>query len=178
MTQEKDTKPIVFFSWQSDISAKTNRNVISDCLRDICKKIIKGAMNFAKDVKSRFNGEDIYLTPYSILTLLNIYVKKPEKKDIQAMLNVSRSPLADNSIYVPLLVTPIPFWKISKTKKLVWQTPLQRIGLIFLKPVKFRISKSKKIELVLFPYLKNEIFSLSVLKTFYLKMGAQKQWKK
>ena len=146
--------------------------------QDICKKIIKGAMNFAKDVKSRFNGEDIYLTPYSILTLLNIYVKKPEKKDIQAMLNVSRSPLADNSIYVPLLATSTPFWKVNKTKKLVWQTPLQRIGLIFLKPVKFRISKSKKIELVLFPYLKNEIFSLSVLKTFYLKMGAQKQWKK
>ena len=70
-------KPIVFFSWQSDLDAKTNRNVISDCLRDICKKnslIFDEATNercgspdIASTIEEKIRGADIFVADVTII---------------------------------------------------------------------------------------------------------------
>ena len=85
MTQEKDTKPIVFFSWQSDISAKTNRNVISDCLRDICKK---NNLSFDEATKNRCGSPDIASTIEEKIRSADIFIADAQIIMLQKMLRM------------------------------------------------------------------------------------------
>jgi hypothetical protein len=139
---------------------------------EIYKKIEIGALAFAQDVFNRFKGNDIYLYPTELLTLLNLYTTKPSRKDIYAMFDVKKSPYADNSVYVPLFSAPIPCYKTSKTKKLIWNTPMQHLMLVLIKPLKFKMRGLKKIEIILFPNLRHSVLDISFLNRFRLKIGA------
>lgn len=139
---------------------------------EIYRKIESGALAFARDVFKRFNGENIYLQSIDLFTLLNIYVTKPNSKDIRAMFEVKKSPYADNSLYIPLFAAPIPFYKTAKTSKLIWHTPMQRLGLILAEPLRFKMRGLKKIELTFLPHLRHSVLEISFFNRFRLKIGA------
>ena len=71
MTQEKDKNPIVFFSWQSDLDAKTNRNIIGDCIKDICKK---NNLLYDEATKDRCGSPDIARSIEEKIRLADIFV--------------------------------------------------------------------------------------------------------
>lgn len=126
--------------------------------QQVYKKIESGVLSFVQDVRRRFGGHDIYFSALCSLTLLDLYVSRPEKPDIRAMAVVKKSPHADNSEYIPLFAADLPFWKVRKTKDLLWPTFLQRLGLVIFKPLSIKIRGMKKIEITLFPYLKRRKF--------------------
>jgi predicted nucleotide-binding protein len=123
MIQEKDTKPIVFFSWQSDISAKTNRNVISDCLRDICKKnnlsfdeATKnrcGSPDIASTIEEKIRSADIFIADATIINAETKSKSTPNPNVLfelgiaQAILGWNRIILIVNTAYAP--ISDLPF---------------------------------------------------------------------
>lgn len=80
--KKKDKNPIVFFSWQSDLDAKTNRNIISDCIKDICKKnnllydeATKdrcGSPDIAHTIEEKIRNADIFVAD---VTIINAEIK-------------------------------------------------------------------------------------------------------
>lgn len=145
---------------------------ISEHMRQkIHSRMEQGILDFANDITKRLAGYDIHIENYVILDLLNQYVKNPTKEDIIAMFDVTVSPYADNSLYVPLFSAPIPFWKVGKTKGLLWRTPSQELFLILLHPIKFRMRGLKKLSLVFFPALKNSIFTISLFNRYKVSIG-------
>lgn len=134
-------------------------------------KMEKGILDFSNDINNRLAGNDIHIENYVILDLLNKYVKYPTKEDIKAMFNVTVSPHADNSLYIPLFSAPIPFWKISKTKKLIWRTPLQELFLILLNPIKIKMRGLRSLSIVFFPALKHNVLNISILNRYTISIG-------
>lgn len=75
MSQNK--KDIVFFSWQSDLDAKTNRNVIGDCIKIICKrnnllydegtKDRCGSPDIARSIEEKIKSADIFIADVTII---------------------------------------------------------------------------------------------------------------
>ncbi len=116
-------KPIVFFSWQSDIDAKTNRNVISDCLRDICKKnslIFDEATNercgspdIASTIEEKIRGADIFVADVTIINAGTTSKTTPNPNVLfelgiaQATLGWDRIILIVNTAYAP--ISDLPF---------------------------------------------------------------------
>ena len=151
-----------------------HKTTISEAERtrqEIYNKIETGVLAFTQDVLKIFNGENIDFTTLNSVELLNAYVENPEKTDIRAMFSVKKSPYADNSEYIPLFSAPIPFWKVSKIKKLIWLTPLQRLGLILCTPVKFKMRGLKRIKIELFNKIPANIFKFSLFGRYELSIG-------
>lgn len=121
--QPEQGKPIVFFSWQSDIDAKTNRNVISDCLRDICKKnslIFDEATNercgspdIASTIEEKIRGADIFVADVTIINAGTASKTTPNPNVLfelgiaQATLGWDRIILIVNTAYAP--ISDLPF---------------------------------------------------------------------
>ena len=121
--QPEQGKPIVFFSWQSDIDAKTNRNVISDCLRDICKKnslIFDEATNercgspdIASTIEEKIRGADIFVADVTIINAGTTSKTTPNPNVLfelgiaQATLGWDRIILIANTAYAP--ISDLPF---------------------------------------------------------------------
>lgn len=121
--QPEQGKPIVFFSWQSDIDAKTNRNVISDCLRDICKKnslIFDEATNercgspdIASTIEEKIRGADIFVADVTIINAGTTSKTTPNPNVLfelgiaQATLGWDRIILIVNTAYAP--ISDLPF---------------------------------------------------------------------
>lgn len=131
----------------------------------------EGILDFANDINNRLAGKGVNIEDYCILDLLNQYVKYPAKEDIRAMFDVTVSPYADNSLYVPLFSAPISFWKIWETKKLLWNTPLQEFFLVLLNPIKIKMRGLKKLSIIFFPALKHSIFSISIFNRYGISIG-------
>lgn len=116
-------KPIVFFSWQSDLDAKTNRNVISDCLRDICKKnslIFDEATNercgspdIASTIEEKIRNADIFIADVTIINAGTTSKTAPNPNVLfelgiaQATLGWDRIILIANTAYAP--ISDLPF---------------------------------------------------------------------
>ena len=123
MKQSKETFPIVFFSWQSDTSAKTNRNVISDCLRDICKKnnlIFDeataercGSPDIARTIEEKIRSADIFIADATIINTETKSKPTPNPNVLfelgiaQAILGWDRIILIVNTAYAP--INELPF---------------------------------------------------------------------
>ncbi len=121
--QREQGKPIVFFSWQSDIDAKTNRYVISDCLRDICKKnslIFDEATNercgspdIASTIEEKIRGADIFVADVTIINAGTASKTTPNPNVLfelgiaQATLGWDRIILIVNTAYAP--ISDLPF---------------------------------------------------------------------
>ena len=121
--QPEQGKPIVFFSWQSDIDAKTNRNVISDCLRDICKKnslIFDEATNercgspdIASTIEEKIRNADIFVADVTIINAGTASKTTPNPNVLfelgiaQATLGWDRIILIVNTAYAP--ISDLPF---------------------------------------------------------------------
>ncbi len=116
-------KPIVFFSWQSDLDAKTNRNVISYCLRDICKKnslIFDEATNercgspdIASTIEEKIRNADIFVADVTIINAGTASKTTPNPNVLfelgiaQATLGWDRIILIVNTAYAP--ISDLPF---------------------------------------------------------------------
>ena len=116
-------KPIVFFSWQSDLDVKTNRNVISDCLRDICKKnslIFDEATNercgspdIASTIEEKIRNADIFVADVTIINAGTASKTTPNPNVLfelgiaQATLGWDRIILIVNTAYAP--ISDLPF---------------------------------------------------------------------
>lgn len=121
--QPEQSKPIVFFSWQSDLDAKTNRNVISDCLRDICKKnnlIFDEATNercgspdIASTIEEKIRNADIFVADVTIINAGTASKTTPNPNVLfelgiaQATLGWDRIILIVNTAYAP--ISDLPF---------------------------------------------------------------------
>lgn len=121
--QREQSKSIVFFSWQSDLDAKTNRNVISDCLRDICKKnslIFDEATNercgspdIASTIEEKIRGADIFVADVTIINAGTTSKTTPNPNVLfelgiaQATLGWDRIILIANTAYAP--ISDLPF---------------------------------------------------------------------
>lgn len=163
MTQEKDTKPIVFFSWQSDISAKTNRNVISDCLRDICKKnnlsfdeATKnrcGSPDIASTIEEKIRSADIFIADATIINAETKSKSTPNPNVLfelgiaQAILGWNRIILIVNTAYAP--ISDLPF-DIKSHRALNYSLSTQDAE---------DLSNKQKL-MRIYDLLKNEIFSI------------------
>ncbi|SHK89628.1 TIR domain-containing protein [Fibrobacter sp. UWB12] len=121
--QPKQSKPIVFFSWQSDIGAKTNRNVISNCLRDICKKNSLifdeataercGSPDIASTIEEKIRNADIFVADVTIINAGAASKTTPNPNVLfelgiaQATLGWDRIILIVNTAYAP--ISNLPF---------------------------------------------------------------------
>ena len=138
---------------------------------EIYYKIEKGILNFVNDITQRLGGATVIATQNEIFTLINSYVDNPSFKDIKAMFDIKKSPFADNSKYVPLFSAPNPFWKIKQNKKLIWLTPMQRVALCIFSPIKIKSKGLKSIKIHIFPKIKKNILSLSILGKYEISIG-------
>lgn len=162
--------PIITLHKQKPIY-KEDISVSERIRQKIHTRMEPGILDFAEDINNRLAGNDVCIENYVILELLNHYVKYPAQKDITAMFDVTISPYADNSLYVPLFSAPISFWKISKTKKLLWRTPIQEFFIILLNPIKIKMRGLKRLSIVFFPALKNSIFNISLFNRYRISIG-------
>ena len=162
--------PIITMYKQKPVYKK-NISVCEQMRKKIHTRMEEGILDFANDINSRLACNDIHMDDYVILDLLGHYVKYPAREDIKAMFNVTVSPYADNSLYIPLFSAPIPFWKIRKTKKLLWRTPLQELFLVILNPIKIKMRGLKGLSIVFFPRLKHSIFNISLFNSYSIQIG-------
>lgn len=141
--QPEQGKPIVFFSWQSDIDAKTNRNVISDCLRDICKKnslIFDEATNercgspdIASTIEEKIRNADIFVADVTIINAGTASKTTPNPNVLfelgiaQATLGWDRIILIVNTAYAP--ISDLPFDIKSHRAQSYSLSPQDAVGL-------------------------------------------------
>ena len=157
----KDGKPV----YQKKISENEKTR------HEIYYRIEKGILEFVNDVTQRLNGTTVRANQNEIFTLINSYVDNPTSQDIKAMFDVKKSPFADNSKYVPLFSAPNPFWKVKQNKKLIWLTPMQRLALCALLPVKIKLKGLKSIRIDILPRVKKKILSISILGKYEIRIG-------
>lgn len=121
--QPEQSKSIVFFSWQSDLDAKTNRNVISGCLKDICKKnnlIFDeataercGSPDIASTIEEKIRNADIFVADVTIINAGTTSKTTPNPNVLfelgiaQATLGWDRIILIVNTAYAP--ISDLPF---------------------------------------------------------------------
>ena len=139
--------------------------------QDICKRMEKGVINFVSDMQNRLCGLNLTEDDNDILALIEAYVNNPTKKDMIAMCDVKKSPLADNSIYVPLFAAKTHFWNIKQNKKLVWLTPLQRFVICLFFPITIKTKGLKMIKIHLFPKLRTKILKISYAGKYEFAIG-------
>lgn len=163
MKQSKETFPIVFFSWQSDTSAKTNRNVISDCLRDICKKnnlIFDeataercGSPDIARTIEEKIRSADIFIADATIINTETKSKPTPNPNVLfelgiaQAILGWDRIILIVNTAYAP--INELPF-DIKSHRALNYSLSTQDAEDL----------SNKKKSMLIYDSLKNGIFSI------------------
>lgn len=138
---------------------------------EIYYKIEKGVLRFVNDINKRFNNKIVKSHPYEIFTLIDCYVRKPTSQDIKAMFDVKKSPFADNSKYVPLFSAPNHFWKIRQNKKLIWLTPMQRLAICLLTPIKVKMRGLKYIKIQILPMVRTSIFRISIFGRYEISLG-------
>lgn len=123
MMQEKDKIATVFFSWQSDLDAKTNRNVIGDCIKSICKKnnlshdeATKnrcGSPDIARSIEEKIKSADIFIADVTIINAESQAKPTPNPNVLfelgiaQAILGWERIILIVNTAYAP--INKLPF---------------------------------------------------------------------
>ena len=116
MSQNK--KDIVFFSWQSDLDAKTNRNVIGDCIKIICKrnnllydegtKDRCGSPDIARSIEEKIKSADIFIADVTIINAESQAKPTPNPNVLfelgiaQAILGWERIILIVNTAYAPI----------------------------------------------------------------------------
>jgi len=163
MKQSKETSPIVFFSWQSDTSAKTNRNVISDCLRDICKKnnlIFDeataercGSPDIARTIEEKIRSADIFIADATIINTETKSKPTPNPNVLfelgiaQAILGWDRIILIVNTAYAP--INELPF-DIKSHRALNYSLSTQDAEDL----------SNKKKSMLIYDSLKNGVFSI------------------
>ena len=121
--QEKDKIATVFFSWQSDLDAKTNRNVIGDCIKIICKrnnllydegtKDRCGSPDIARSIEEKIKSADIFIADVTIINAESQAKPTPNPNVLfelgiaQAILGWERIILIVNTAYAP--IDKLPF---------------------------------------------------------------------
>lgn len=167
---EQDKKAIIFFSWQSDLDAKTNRNVIGDCIKDICKKnnlsydeATKnrcGSPDIARSIEEKIRSADIFIADVTTINTDNQTKPTPNPNVLfelgiaQALLGWERIILIVNTAYAP--VEALPF-DIDKHRAMSYS----------LSPLSAEKSSNREKTKQLYEPLKTGI--LSIIKTNPLK---------
>lgn len=127
-------------------------------------------VDFARDVKERFRGMDIFLEAPAVIKWINYFVDYPEARDIREMSGIRFGIDSNHSDYIPLFTDKIlwsdllfhPGRTAKILKKMVWRTPLQSLAICILKPLSFKSRGLKKVKLVLFPRLKRRYLSVAL----------------
>lgn len=133
MKKTNDIKPVVFFSWQSDLDAKTNRYVIGDCLKNICKKHKLsydeatagrcGSPDIARTIEEKIRNADIFVADVTIINTETTSKPTPNPNVLfelgiaQAILGWDRIILVVNTAYAP--IEKLPF-DIDKHRALTY----------------------------------------------------------
>ena len=140
---------------------------------EICRRIEKGAMDFARDISAHFNTADIYISQSDLFNLIKAYVENPSKIDIRKMFEVKKSPYADNNVYLPLFSADLPFWKVKKLKRLpwAWRTPLQNMAVVLSSPLRVRMSGLKRFIVILFPKMRTPVFTFILFGRYGISIG-------
>ncbi len=132
--------------------------------------IVTGALDFTQDIKTWFNGNDIYLSAKDIVSWVNSYIEYPQNQDIKQMNKIKISENSTHQIWTPLFSAKIglfdfiksPQRSIKTIKKIIWRTPKQSLLLCIAKPLSIRIRGLKLITFKLFPMLRKQYLSLSI----------------
>ena len=111
---------------------------------EIASKIEVGVMQFARDIKERFAGCDIYLSRADIIALSDVFLKNPSDEDVNAWLDVKQVD-AGSSKYGPILAGHVPLYSVSRLKALPWHTRAQKLELAVLSPAFFVWRVAKKL---------------------------------
>ena len=116
---------------------------------DVASKIEVGVMQFARNVKERFAGCDIYLSKADIIALSDVFLKHPSGKDVSSWLDVKQVD-AGSSKYGSILAGRVPLYSVSRLKTLAWRTRVQKVELALLAPAFFvwRVAKKLALRLV------------------------------
>ena len=141
--------------------------------------IVNGALNFANEIKDWFKGNDIYLTPQDVIGWVNLYLERPNLSDIEQMKGLKFGEDSSHENWIPLLVSELGIKdflkepkKVSKIlEKAMWHTPTQSFLLCCYKPLLIKMRGLTKINITLFPYLKQQygIFALNISKRWFYK---------
>lgn len=131
MIQKQNNKDTVFFSWQSDLDAKTNRNVIGDCIKDICKKIGLsydeatkdrcGSPDIARSIEEKIRSADIFVADVTIINAESQSKPTPNPNVLfelgiaQAILGWERIILIVNTAYAAIEALPFDIDKHRAT---------------------------------------------------------------
>lgn len=129
----------------------------------------KLAVCFAEDIKSVFNGHDVYFDPQSIIDWVNMFIDYPTDEDFDHMKQVLHAADAAHNEYAPLFCADFTFKEFIKNPKKTlkglrsckWHSRKQLMLLCLLKPLKCKLKGLKRIEINLFPKLKRRYCTLS-----------------
>lgn len=156
----KDFKPI----YKQDITPEEKH------IREIYPDISMGSVNFAEDVKSLFNGADIYLDYDCLVNWINCFCDTPDKQDFIYMEKIKTSSNPNNDIYESLfrshmtfsykLRHPLRYYK--KVKSFAWTTPFERLILSITHPIKIHTRGLKNISIYILPKMKHGILHVTI----------------
>jgi len=118
-----DNNPKVFYSWQSNLNAKTNRYIIRDCIKKICKennltydegtKDRCGSPDIARSIEEKIKSADIFIADVTIVNADQQANHTPNPNVLfelgiaQAILGWERIILIVNTAYAP--IDKLPF---------------------------------------------------------------------
>lgn len=132
--------------------------------------VMQGELDFANDVQKMFGGADIFLGHETVIKNIDSFINHPSKEDKKNMVILYQSVGATHSDYMPMFNARIPInnmiihpkRSVRLIKRCLWRTPLQSLVICIFKPIKARVGKFKKIELVLFPKLLRRYLTISL----------------
>lgn len=137
---------------------------------ELYPEIAGAIVDFAEDVRERFDGHDIFLDAPTTVQWINYFVDYPETKDIRQMADIKFGVDSSHSEYIPLFSDKISIWDILRCpgrtakilKKLVWRTPFQSLAICILKPLTIKNRGLKKIKFAVFPRLRRRYFTATL----------------
>ncbi len=138
--------------------------------KQIYPQISDNAVSFSNDVKSFFNGQNIFLDAPILIRWINCFCDNPTHIDVKTMASIRHAPDSNHNVYVPLfstimqwsLILKMPCCALKIAKKTIWRTCLQTIAVCIFDPIKLRIRGLKSFRLIIFPKLRNRYFTCSL----------------
>ncbi len=166
-------KPIITLQKGKPVHQKIE-NPAEQKRNEICELIASGAKKFIVSLMSRTNNLGLEINSATLYDILSDYMKHPTNANVKAMFEVKKSPFADNSLYVPLFSAP-GLIKIEDMKRLVWKSPLQKLVLNLINPLKIEMRGLKLLNIILLPEIR-PICHFSVLDKYGLFLGKRETY--
>ena len=133
-------------------------------------QIADGALKFAKEIQNLFNANDVYFSARDLIEWINAFIEHPTKEDFKNFAGVNCAVDSNHKEYVPLFACNVtlkefvqsPKKAIKKLKKTLWRNSLQSCLINVFRPISFRFRGLKRMQLVLFPNLRKQYFTIAL----------------